>query len=87
MARISFPRKIAPAPKQKYCARPNCGGRIMLVYREWVCVSCGHYPGSKIIPDKKLARESRRSQKIAGELFYLTDEELDKIINETSDYI
>ncbi len=32
------------------CQRPGCGGRLAVVYGDWVCHACGHGPEAKIHP-------------------------------------
>ena len=41
------------------CQRPGCGGRIAVVYGDWVCHACGHGPEAKIYPRR--VREGERA--------------------------
>ena len=49
------------------CQRPGCGGRIALVYGDWVCQACGHGPEPKIHPRRVRGGKRRVGPRMVGE--------------------
>ena len=83
MSRLSFPKSVAKSDKKyikKPCNKAGCDGDYRVIYLAVSCYLCGHSPHTKVKGDPKLARESKRGQKIAKDLIFLTDDAIDEIL-------